>query len=47
MNLEKILYAVGALVLGLVIMATVSPELFTIDQLLKALPQFLEMLGAK
>lgn len=47
MNLEKILYALGALALGLFVMATVSPELFNMDQLLKALPQFLEMLGVK
>ena len=35
MNLEKILYAVLALVFGLFVMAIVSPELFSVAELMK------------
>jgi hypothetical protein len=44
---KKAILAIITLAFGLLIMATVSPELFNLDQTLKALPQLLQMIGAK
>ena len=42
MNLQKIFYAVGALALGLLLMATVSPELFTVAELTKTIEHLIQ-----
>ena len=46
-KIGNILVAVGSLAIGLLIIATVSPELFSWDQLIKVLPQLIEMAGSK